>query len=183
MSHRILVPCLLSATLALTALPAHADRDMVQFGSNINVAQGESIHDAVCFFCSVNAQGTIDHDVVVFFGDVHIAGHSDHDIVDFFGDVRADDNASIGHDIVNFFGDIRMGENVSVGNDMVVMFGAVHTAESVSVGGNRVVQPAWLLLIPLIIFGGIVILIASAIQHFRRRQMYAAYPFPPPPHP
>ncbi|MGA7860039.1 MAG: hypothetical protein WCA11_19020 [Terracidiphilus sp.] len=183
MSHHIVACSLLSAALVFAPALAHADRDAVQFGSDINVPQGESVHDAVCFFCNVNAEGSINHDVVVFFGNVHIAGHSDHDVVDFFGDVRADDNASIGHDVVNFFGAIRLGQNVSVGNDMVAMFGAIHAADTATVGGNRVVQPAWLLLIPLMIFGGIVILIVSVIQHFRRRQMYMGYPFPPPPHP
>ena len=57
MSHRILACSLLSAALVFAATPAHADRDAVQFGSNINVPQGESVHDAVCFFCSVNAAG------------------------------------------------------------------------------------------------------------------------------
>jgi hypothetical protein len=184
-SCRILVRFLLVAlVVALAARPARADHDQVQFGTNINVPAESSIHDAVCFFCSVNAQGTIDHDVVVFFGDIHIAGHANHDIVNFFGTVRADDNAFIGHDLVNFFGSIRLGENVSVGGDMVSMFGGVHTADSVSVNGSRVIQPFWVLLIPLVILGGIITLIVNAVRNFRHRQlMAAAYAYPPPPPP
>lgn len=182
---RFLLPVLL---LALAALPARADRDQVQFGTNIVVPAGSSVHDAVCFFCSVNAQGPIDHDVVVFFGDIHIAGHANHDVVNFFGTVRADDNASISHDLVSMVGSIRLGENVSVGNDMVAMFGGVHAADSVTVGGNRVVEPFWLLLIPLVIVGGIISLIVNAVRNFRHRQlMAAAYAYqpqqPPPPAP
>jgi hypothetical protein len=182
---RILVRLLLLVfVVAFAARPAHADRDQVQFGTNIVVPPEGSVHDAVCFFCSVNAQGTIDHDVVVFFGDVHIAGHANHDVVNFFGTVRADDNAVIAHDVVNFFGGIRLGENVSIGNDMVAMFGSVHMADSVNVAGNRVIQPAWVLLIPLLILGGIITLIVSAVRNFHRRQLMAAgYPFPPPPPP
>ena len=183
MSQRFLSSFFLSAALAFAAIPAHADRDEVQFGTNIVVPPGTSIHDAVCFFCSVNAEGNIDHDVVVFFGSVHIAGHANHDVVNFFGSVRADDNAAITHDLVSFFGSIRLGENVSVGNDMVAMFGDVHTADTVAVGGNRVVQPGWVLWIPLLIFGSIVVLIVSQIRSYRRRQMFSGYPFPPPPRP
>jgi hypothetical protein len=181
MIRRILVSCLLSAALAFAATSAHASRDEVQFGSNIKVPQGTSIHDAVCFFCSVDAQGTVDHDIVVFFGNVRIAGHADHDVVNFFGSVRAEDNASVGHDLVSFFGSIRLGDNVSVGNDMVAMFGGVSAPDSVSVGGNRVVQPGWILWIPLMIAGVIIIVVVREVRAWRRRQYYGNFPHPPHP--
>ncbi|MGB7548149.1 MAG: hypothetical protein WBM14_10400 [Terracidiphilus sp.] len=181
MIRRILVSCLLSAALAFAATSAHASRDEVQFGSNIKVPQGASIHDAVCFFCSVDAQGTVDHDIVVFFGNVRIAGHADHDVVNFFGSVRAEDNASVGHDLVSFFGFIRLGDNVSVGNDMVAMFGGVSAPDSVSVGGNRVVQPGWILWIPLMIAGVIIIVVVREVRAWRRRQYYGNFPHPPHP--
>jgi hypothetical protein len=179
---RTLVCALLLAIVALTARQARADRDEVQFGTNIVVPAGGTIHDAVCFFCSVNALGTVDHDVVVFFGDVHIAGQANHDVVNFFGTVRADNNASIAHDLVSFFGSIRLGENVSVGGDMVAMFGGLHAADTVNVTGSRVVQPGWVLFIPLLILGGIISLIVNAVRNFRDRQlMAAAYAYPPQP--
>jgi hypothetical protein len=179
-----LVAFMLFASLGFAATPARADRDAVQFGSNIEVPANSSVHDAVCFFCSVNAEGTIDHDVVVFFGDVHIAGHANHDVVNFFGDVRLDDNATITHDLVSFFGVVRLGEDASVGNDLVAMFGGIRSPGSATVGGNRVVQPAWVLLIPLMILGGLVAFIVSLVRGHRRRQMFAAgYPYPPPPQP
>ena len=180
-SHHFLSSFLLSAALAFSAIPAHANHDEVQFGSNIIVPMGESVHDAVCFFCSVNAEGTIDHDVVVFFGNVHIHGQSNHDVVTFFGDVRVDDNGAIAHDLVSFFGMIYLGQNVAVGNDMVAMFGGVRAADSAFVHGNRVIEPGWLLLIPLLIFGSIIVLIVSLIRNYHRRRMYPAYSFPPPP--
>jgi len=130
MPRRIFSVVLLSCAFLFAALPARADKDAVQFGSRIVVPEGRSIHDAVCFFCSVDARGDIDHDVVVFFGNVHIAHQSKHDVVVFFGSVRTDDNASIGHDVANFFGSVRLGEDVTVGNDVVVMFGGFHAAES-----------------------------------------------------
>ena len=77
MTQRLLSALLLFSALLLASTPAHADKDAVQFGSNIVVPEGQSVHDAVCFFCSVNAKGDIDHDVVVFFGNVHIAHRQD----------------------------------------------------------------------------------------------------------
>src|ERR1700756_63680 len=115
MTQRLSSALLLFSALLLSATPAHANKDAVQFGSNIVVPEGQSVHDAVCFFCSVNAKGDIDHDVVVFFGSVHIAHQSKHDVVVFFGTVRADDDATIGHDVVNFFGHVRLGEHATVG--------------------------------------------------------------------
>ncbi len=180
----IFTSALLLAASGFAAIPAHADRDSVQFFSDINVPEGSSVHDAVCFFCSVNAKGDIDHDVVVFFGNVHIASHSNHDVVNFFGNVRLADNASISHDLVNFFGSVRLGEGASVGNDVVAMFGSIRVADTATIGGNRVSQPAWILLIPLMLFGGIIALIVSQVRNYRRRQLFAAgYPFPPPPPP
>jgi hypothetical protein len=181
MSRRLLCFCLLAASVAILELPAYADRDAVQFGSSIHVARDNSIHDAVCFFCSVDADGTVEGDVVVFFGNVHIGGHANHDVVNFFGSVTADSDSSIGQNLVSFFGNIRLGENVSVGKDMVAMFGAVHAAPTVSVGGDRVVQPGWLFWGPLLIFGIVIVVVVREIREQRRRAYLRRYPFPPQP--
>ena len=183
MAQRLFSAFLLASVLLIASTPARADKDAVQFGSNINVAEGHSIHDAVCFFCSVNAKGDIDHDVVVFFGNVHIAHQSSHDVVVFFGSVRVDDDAAIGHDLVNFFGTTHLGENVSVGGDAVVMFGGMSAADSVNIAGSRVAQPIWVFWTPLIVLGLIVTLIVHEVRSYRRRQYFAAYgyaPMPPP---
>lgn len=183
MTQRLFSAFLLASALSL-ATPAYANKDAVQFGSNIVVPEGQSIHDAVCFFCSVNAKGTIEHDVVVFFGNVHIAHESKHDIVVFFGTVRADDDASLGHDVVNFFGSVRLGENVTVGNDLVVMFGGLHAADSATILGNRVAQPIWVFWTPLIVLGLIITLIVHEVRARRRREYLAAYGYQPmPPQP
>ncbi len=178
MTRRILITCLSAAALVFAAAPAHASRDAVQFASNSDVPLGSSVHDAVCFFCSVHAEGAIDHDVVVFFGNVYIASQAKHDVVNFFGSVTADDNALIGHDLVSFFGVIHLGQNASVGNDMVAMFGSVRAPSSVNVGGNRVIQPGWVLGIPFLIVGLIVVLIVRAVRDRRRQQMLMGYTFP-----
>ncbi len=182
MTQRVFSALLLATALLVAATPAYANKDAVQFGSDIVVPEGQSIHDAVCFFCSVNAKGTVDHDVVVFFGSVHIAHESKHDVVVFFGTVRADDDASIGNDLVNFFGSVRLGENSTVGNDVVVMFGGLHAADSANIVGNRVAQPIWVFWTPLIVLGLIITLIVREVRS-RRRMAYLAYGYPPMPPP
>jgi hypothetical protein len=183
MPQRLFFALLLFSALLFSASPARADKDAVQFGDNIVVPEGQSVHDAVCFFCSVNARGDIDHDVVVFFGNVHIAHQSRHDVVVFFGSIRTDDDAAIGHDVVNFFGNVHLGENVTVGNDLVVMFGGLHAADSASITGTRFAQPIWVFWSPLLILGLIIVLVVREIRASRRRQYFAAYGYPPMPPP
>jgi hypothetical protein len=179
MTQRILALCLVAAAFAAASVPAHADRDVVQFGSNITVARDASVHDAVCFFCSVDAEGEVDGDLVVFFGSIHIAGAANHDVVNFFGSIKADDGASIGQNLVSFFGSVRLGENVTVGKDMVSMFGVLRAPSSASVGGDRVVQPGWVLWIPLLFIALVVFLVVHEYRAYRRRLVLRGYPFPP----
>ena len=179
MLHRLLSVCLLTTALGVSATPAFANKDVVQFGSNIHVEHETSVHDAVCFFCSVDDQGTVEGDIVVFFGNVHIAGNANHDVVNFFGGVRAEDNATVGNDLVSMFGSIRLGENVSVGKDLVAMFGGLRAAPTVTVGGDRVVQPGWIFWGPLLIFALVVILVVREYRSYRRRLYLRGYPFPP----
>lgn len=181
MIQRIFAVSLLAAAFAAASAPAFADRDAVQFFSNIRVAPDATVHDAICFFCSVNVQGEVKGDAVAFFGNVHIAGRANHDVVNFFGQVSADDNTQIGDDLVSFFGTVRLGENVSVGKDLVAIFGIVRAPESVAVGGDRVGIPAWIVFGPLILVGLVVILIVHELRAHRRRQFLRGYTFPPRP--
>lgn len=157
------------------AAPAYASRDVVQFGSSIEVAKSASIHDAVCFFCSVHAEGDIDGDVVVFFGSAHLEGHAKHDVVVFFGNVQAADDASIGQNLVNIFGSTRLGEHVDVGRDAVVLFGALRMASTASIDGDRVVQPGWLFWLPFLLIAGGIGFLNRELRGLRRRRMLRGY--------
>lgn len=169
---RLFTGLLAACALLLSAAPAHATKDAVQFGSDIEVGPQEAIHDAVCFFCNVNVRGVVNGDIVVFFGNVHVSGQANHDVVNFFGDVTADDKTSIGHDLVNFFGGVHLGQNVTVGQDTVVMFGGLRAPDSASIGGSRVVEPGWIFWAPFIgLCLGIYFLIHS-IRDNRRRRMF-----------
>jgi hypothetical protein len=157
------VTLLLLLTLGL-ATQAHANRDVVQFGNSIDVPQDGEIHDAVCFFCSINVKGVVNGDLVSFFGTVRIDGQAKHDVVVFFGDVKLAPNASIGNDLVNFFGSAQLGEDARIGRDTVVMFGTLRAAPTASFGGDRVVQPIWLFLIPLLILIALVRLVVGVLR-------------------
>ena len=150
MIRYILALILVCAAFAPAA--ARAERDEVQFFSNIHVDADSTIHDAVCFFCSVDLEGKATGDVVVFFGHTHISSEAQQDVVSFFGKVTADDNATVGHDLVSMFGNVRLGENVRVGEDLVAMFGSLNTGNGVTVEGDRVVQPAWIFFAPMFVY-------------------------------
>ena len=179
MIRRIFAVTLLCAAFA--CMPARAEEDAVQFFSNIHVASGDTVHDAVCFFCNVELEGKATGDVVVFFGNTHVASDAQHDVVTFFGRVTADDDANIGHDLVSMFGSIRLGENVRVGEDLVAMFGSMHAADSVSVGGSRVVQPAIVFFGPMFFLILVFILIVREFRAFRRCQWMRHFQYPPQP--
>lgn len=179
MKHKLgIAIALFGAAILVFPARAHASRDVVQFGSDIVVPQGQSIHDAVCFFCSVKVEGIAEHDLVVFFGSTQIDGEAKHDIVTFFGDVHVGTNVHIGHDVVNFFGTTRLGDNSSIGNDAVIMFGDMRAAETSSVAGNRVIQPFFLLLIPLGILAALIFGLIALIRWIQR-PAYPVYPLPP----
>ena len=163
----------LLAVSVMAALPAHANQDVVEFGNTIEVPKDSSIHDAVCFFCSLNAEGTVNGDIVVFFGNVKIHtpdGRANHDVVNFFGNVEAGDDTSIGGSLVNFFGSVHLGERASIGKDTVVMFGSLHAPSSVSFGGDRVVQPGWIFWGPLltIVIGLWLLIRELRVRRYRR---------------
>jgi hypothetical protein len=166
---RILAVSLLGAAFAAVATPAYADRDAVQFFSNIRVAPNAAVHDAICFFCSVNVEGEVKGDVVAFFGNIHIAGSANHDVVNFFGIISAGQNAHIGQDLVSFFGMVRLGENVSVGKDLVVIFGSLRVPGFVSVGGDRVAIPAWIFFAPLFVVGLVAFVIVYEVRAYHYR--------------
>ena len=183
MIRKISVLALALAALAAFPAPARANADAVQFGETIRATAANPVHDAVCFFCTVqiDSDAYVSGDIVVFFGDVHIGGTAQHDVVNFFGDVKADDNASIGHDLVSMFGGVRLGQDVTVGGDMVALFGSVHQADSVTVRKDRVVQPAWLFFLPLAFLGCLIALIVSQVRASRRRRWMMMQGYPPPP--
>jgi len=172
---RLFPIALFAAALAFSSVPAHADKDAVQFFSDIHVTADAPVSNAVCFFCSVRVDGKVTGDIVVFFGGVHLSGDAQHDIVNIFGSVRADNNASIEDDLVSIFGDVSLGENVTVGKDLVSIFGLLRAPASVTVGGDRTVVQGWILFVPLLIALILIVTIVSKYRAYRRRLATSGY--------
>ncbi len=179
MIRRTLAVALLCA--AFVSTHARAEQDQVQFFSNIHIAADSQVHDAVCFFCSIDAEGKITGDAVAFFGNIHIASQAQHDVVNFFGHVTADDNAALDHDVVSIFGSVRLGDNVHVGEDLVAIFGSLRTGQGVTVEGDRVVEPAILFYGPFLFLIAVFILLIREIRAWRRRRFMLSYGYPPQP--
>jgi hypothetical protein len=167
----------------VVAMPslARADDDAVQFFRNIEVTPDTPVHDAVCFFCSVDAEGRINGDTVVFFGDIRLNGDAKKDVVSFFGSVSAAEGSTIGGDLVSFFGSVRLGNNVRVHKDVVAMFGTVHAPPSVSFGHDRVVFSPWIFWGPLLVVFLVIYVIVHEVRVRRMRHFAAGYPMPPVP--
>src|SRR5271165_1762033 len=101
-------PAMLMLLLSLGApIAAHAQgRDVVEFGNDIVVHEGEEAHDTVCFLCSIEVDGTVHGDMVAFLGNIRVRGHAERDAVAFLGNISLGENASIGRDTVVFAGSL-----------------------------------------------------------------------------
>jgi hypothetical protein len=135
-------------------------RDIVEFGNDIVVHEGEEAHDTVCFLCSIEVDGTVHGDMVAFLGNIRVRGHAE-------------------RDAVAFLGNISLGENASIDRDVVVFAGSLHNGPGSSIGNDRVVFPRFLFLMPLAVLAGIIALIVWAIRSLAYRDR-PVYPMPPP---
>jgi|SRR5579871_146350 len=154
---------LLAVLLLVATIPAFAkgDNDRVSVGSDITVAEGETVGDIVCAFCSVRIHGDVSGDVVALLGSVTVdAGRSIHG-----------DTAIMG-------GDLNLGEGSSVGGDVSIMAGDANLASGSTIRGSQSIFPGrfWLLLplLPLLIPIGIIWLIVYLVR--RRRYRFPVYP-------
>jgi hypothetical protein len=153
----------LAVALLAATLPAFAksDNDRASFGSDITVAEGETVGDIACMFCDVRVHGDVKGDVAVMFGRVEVdPGHS------ISGDV-----AALGADLV-------LGEGATIGGDVALAAGDANVAEGAMIHGSRMVLPSrlWLLLplAPFLILIGVIWLIVYIVQ--RNRYQFPAYP-------
>jgi len=133
-----------------------AAHDRTQFGSDINIAPGENIGDATCFFCTVRVRGQVTGDVTAFGGSIVVEddGEVAGDVTDFGRGVRLDKGGKVGGDVTVFGGPVRRDPAASVGGDVTNFSGSI-----------------WLLVVfglPLVILAGIVTLIVWVIRRLTR---------------
>ena len=155
---------LFAAVLLLFAtVPAFAkgDNDRVSVGSDVTVAEGETVSDIVCVFCSVRIHGDVTGDVVAFMGSITV-----------------DAGRGIRGDTVVMGGDLNLGEGSSVGGDVSIMAGDANLASGATIRGSQTIFPGrfWLLLplLPLLIPIGIIWLIVYLVR--LRRYRFPVYP-------
>jgi hypothetical protein len=159
---------LLSAVLLLVLLVtngffkhSHGENDRASFGSDITVAEGETVGDVACAFCSVHLRGDVTGDVAVAFGSVTVEpGHS------------------IAGDTAILEGDLNLGEGSSVNGDLAILAGGAHLTEGAAIHGSRAVVPqpigTLILLAPFLLLGGLIWLIVYLVR--RRRYHFPVYP-------
>ena len=124
-----------------------------------------SIHDAVCFFCSVRAEGEVSGDIVVFFGNIRLAGEAHHDVVNFFGNITAADNTTIARRHGELFRRGAAGRERDRAARTWWRCSVCCTRRlRSSVGRDRVMQPAWVITFPPLV---LVLIIFLIIHEYR----------------
>jgi hypothetical protein len=172
---RTLLSALLALTLTLTAFArhSHSSNDRASFGSDINIAEGETVGDVACAFCSVHIRGDVTGDVAVAFGSVTVA-----------------EGRTISGDTAILKGNLNLGEGSTLHGDLAIMAGSAHLADGATINGSRSVIPepigTLMLLAPFAVLIGIIWLIVYLVR--RNRYRFPAYPQgrgiqPPPPPP
>jgi hypothetical protein len=67
--------CIVFLLLSVVTASAREPGSRTYFNQDIFVAQGQQIHNASCFFCSVQVEGDVTGNVLVLFGNLNISGH------------------------------------------------------------------------------------------------------------
>ncbi len=145
--------------------------DRASFGSDITIAEGETVGDVACAFCSVHVRGDVGGDIAVAFGSVTVdSGHT------------------VGGDTAILESDLRLGQDSAVHGDLAILAGSAHLSEGSAVHGSRAIVPqplgTLLLLSPLLFFIAVIWLIVYLVR--RNHYRFPAYPqgkgiYPPPP--
>jgi di/tricarboxylate transporter len=147
----------------VSGVPAFArgSDDRATVGSDITVAEGETVGDVACVFCTVHVSGNVKGDVAVMFGKVDI-----------------DPGRSVRGDLAALGADLNLGEGATIGGDLALAGGDANIAPGAMVHGSNTVLPGrgWLLL-PLIPLGILISLIWLIVWIVRRnRYQFPAYP-------
>jgi hypothetical protein len=153
-----------ASLLLVSSLPALAKSsdDRVTVGSDVTVAEGESVGDIACVFCTIRVHGDVKGDIAVMFGTISV-----------------DAGRNVGGDVAALGADLNLGVDATVGGDVALAGGDANLANGASIHGSRMVLPnrLWVLLpfAPLLILIGVIWLII----YFVRRNRYEFPQYPP----
>jgi hypothetical protein len=147
-------------SLSLPAFARSSD-DRASVGSDITIAEGQTVGDVACAFCSVRVHGEVKGDVAVVFGDITV-----------------DAGKSVGGDVAVLGGDLELGAGSQVRGDVAIAAGEVMAGDGAEIHGSRSVASSkiWLLLpfVPLLVVIGLIWLIVWLVR--RNRYQFPVYP-------
>lgn len=156
-----MVKLLLAVMVVFTFLRAgsHGDgNDRVAIFSPIDIAEGDTVGDVACAFCSVNIHGDVHGDIAVI-----------------FGTVTADPNRTISGDVAILFGRLYLGDNDHIGGDLAAALSTTEIPSSATVAGDRAIMKSGfglaVLAGPILILAGIIGLVIFLVRRNR-------YPYP-----
>jgi len=121
----VLAAFLLAAQVAAARTPAPAPEDRVQYFRDVTVAPGETVGDAICFFCAIEARGAVTGDAVAIWGGIDIAGRVDGDAVAVGGGIRLHGGSSLAGEAVTVGGPLEVAPGVKAPDSTDVRYVAM----------------------------------------------------------
>lgn len=113
--------------------------EVVRFGSNALVAEGETAREVVAIFGDAVVDGTARREVVAIMGNVTVNGSSGGEAVAIMGNAVI--NGPVGGEVVAIMGNVQLGPEAVVNGDVVCIGGVVDRAPGAVVkGGTNNVQ-------------------------------------------
>ncbi|HSY70565.1 MAG TPA: hypothetical protein VK813_18080 [Edaphobacter sp.] len=164
-----ILPLLLTAG-ALGQAPANR----TYVAQDIFVASGQQIHNATCFFCSVQVEGDLTGHVFVLFGSVNVSGQVQGSATVIWGNAVVDSQARIGGDTVVLWGNAVYETDESLSGSAYVLGGHMSHVSKASAEGR---SPHRVSVGPLFfcLLGVLVLLLLSLLIVPRIRRRAAIY--------
>jgi hypothetical protein len=107
-------------------------------GQDIFVASGQQIHNATCFFCSVQVEGDLTGHVFVLFGSVNVSGQVQRSVTVIWGNAVVDSQARIGGNTVVLWGNAVYETDESLSGSAYVLGGHMsHVSKASGEGLSR----------------------------------------------
>jgi hypothetical protein len=162
------IPIIFAAILsafAASGTAAHAEEDYIRVAREIEIAEGQTALDAVCFLCSVRVAGELYGDAVAIGGSVEVTGRVGGDAVAAGGSVRLGPGAHVGGEAVAVGGPVEASDSATVGGDR-------ESAEWAYLPGQREIQPRAALTAVLVNFG--LVFVAFLVARKRSLEHVAA---------
>jgi len=104
-------------------------------GQDIFVAAGQQVHNATCFFCSVQVEGDLTGHVFVLFGSLNVSGQVRRNATVIVGNAVVDSQARIGGDTVVLGGNAVYESDESLAGSAYVLGG--HLSHVSKASGER----------------------------------------------